>query len=204
MTKRSALFVSTKTVFAALLFASLFAGAVNAGGFQLSVQTPSANDNETRDAVLLVRTYGCMRPEDADLKGTAEGLVNGERKTIPLTLKKTSKGVVAVTKQWGSEGTWVLTFSGQLEGMTCSVLVELGSHGDVKPGTRIEAGSRAGVNARSVQRRLTAEEINTALGSQAGGQRKAAEMGMIVWPAAGIAAVGSVLALIWRRHKSHV
>ena len=199
MSKRSPLFASAIAVFAALLFASFFVSAVSAGGFQLSVETPSAKDNETRDAVLLVRTYGCLQPQDANVRGTAEGFVKGERKTINLTLKPTATGVLAVTRQWGSEGSWVLTFTGSHGGMTASVLVDLDSAGNVKPGTRIAAGSKSGVNARMFQRKITDEEIDSALGMRKGGDRKAGEMSVVVWPAAGVTAAASIVGFMWRR-----
>ena len=132
-----------------------------AGGFQLSVRAADSS-SEVKDAVLLVKTFGCFQPSDANVVGTAEGVVNGQRKTIKLDLHPTSTGVYAVKQQWPSEGKWVLLFSGNLHTFTCSVMVDLGPNGKVEPGTQIEAGSRKGVFAQSIQRTFTASEIDAA------------------------------------------
>lgn len=149
---------------AILMSAFLFTGTASAGGFQLSVRTPDGSrDGTLKDTVLLVRTFGCHTPADAAVGGVAEGIVNGERRSVKLTLTPTSTGVYAIKQQWPAEGTWVLSLSGDYNGLVCSVLVHLGDNGKVIPGTRLEAGSRNGTNAQAVQRKFTAGEIDAAL-----------------------------------------
>jgi hypothetical protein len=169
-----------------------------AGGFQLSVETPASTQGEFKDVVLLVRTFGCHQPADAGVAGRAEGIVNGERQSIPLELNPTSAtGVLAIKQQWPAEGKWVLTFSGTYHKMTCSVLVELGERGRVRPGTRIEAGSRKGTHTRAVARTWTSEEIDLAIAGSIGMvvTRKTAPMESAAWPIAGAGAAISFLGL---------
>lgn len=139
-----------------------------AGGFQLSIETPSGGDPELKDAVLIVRTFGCHQPADAKLSASAEGLINGNRKSLPLELRSIGSGVYALKQQWPSEGHWVLALTGAYNGMTSSVLVELGANGKVLPGTRLEEGNLKGVHARGVRRVWLAEDIDSALRSAAG------------------------------------
>ena len=135
-----------------------------AGGFQLSVESASATStHKTKDAVLFVQTYGCHTPADAAVTATAEGVVNGERRSLPLELVYDSTGVYALKQQWPSEGTWVLAITGEYNGLTSTLIVDLGPNGKVHPGTRMAPGERKGVHARLMQRKPTPAEIDSAL-----------------------------------------
>jgi len=145
------------------------ASPVLAGGFQLSVETPGGSGNpQLKDVVLIARTYGCHQPADAQLSASAEGIVDGSRKSIPLELRSIGSGVYALKQQWPSEGTWVVAIAGAYSGMKSSVIVELGPNGKVFPDTRLEEGNMKGVHARGVRRTLVAQDIDAALKSTAG------------------------------------
>lgn len=167
-----------------------------ARGFQLSVETPAAStDPQLKDVVLIARTYGCHQPADAKLSATAEGFVGGNRKSLPLELRPIGSGVYAIKQQWPSEGTWVLALTGAYNGMTSSVLVELGANGRVLPGTRLQEGYLKGVHAKGARRTWVAEDIDSALRSPAGissdasGQQEASSpFGPITWIFAGLGA----------------
>lgn len=140
-----------------------------AGGFQLSIETPAGSaDPQMKDVVLIARTYGCHQPADAKLSATAEGVVSGKRKSLPLELRSIGSGVYAIKQQWPSEGTWVLALTGAYNGMTSSVLVELGPNGTVLPGTRLDEGNLKGVHARGARRSWIAADIDSALQTPAG------------------------------------
>jgi len=140
-----------------------------AGGFQLSVETPTGStDPQLKEVVLIARTFGCHQPADARLSASAEGLVGGVRKSLPLELRSIGSGVYAIREQWPSEGTWVLALTGAYNGMTSSVLVELGPNGKVLPGTRLQEGYLKGVHAKGARRTWVAEDIDSALRSTAG------------------------------------
>jgi hypothetical protein len=167
-----------------------------AGGFQLSIETPSGpSDPQLKDVVLVARTYGCHQPADANLTATAEGLVHGNRKSLPLELRSIGSGVYAIKQQWPSEGTWVLTLTGGYSGMTSSVLIELGPDGKVLPGTRLEAGNLKGVHARGARRQWIASDIDAALRTTAGLTSETSDptdtgspFGPITWLLAGLGA----------------
>jgi hypothetical protein len=90
-----------------------------AGGQQ--VRAEAAADGKT----VVVRTYRCGTPSSFRVVGTAEGVVAGARKTIPLAIARAGEeGVFAVARQWPAEGKWALVFS--VEGShAVSTLVEL-------------------------------------------------------------------------------
>lgn len=135
-----------------------------AGGFQLSVETPNkSNDPKLTNVVLVARTYGCHQPADAKLSATAEGLVGGKRQSLAVELSSIESGVYAIKQQWPAEGTWVLALTGDYNGMTCSVMIELGPNGKVLPGTRLAEGNPTGVHAKSARRKWLAADFESAL-----------------------------------------
>ena len=70
---------------------------------------PSPYDSSTRDAFLLVHTFHHGTPIVAPVTGTAEGIVNGQRRNVELKFAGTSRtGVYSLRKQWSNEGSWVL------------------------------------------------------------------------------------------------
>src|SRR5262245_22242311 len=69
-------------------------------------------DPASRDAVLLVHAFHHGTEIDNAVSGTAEGLVGGERKSVKLEFKRTSRtGVFALTNQWGQSGDWTLVIT---------------------------------------------------------------------------------------------
>ena len=182
-----------------------------AGGFQLSVETPTGStDPQLRDVVLIARTFGCHQPADAKLSATAEGFVDGNRKSLPLELRSIGSGVYAIKQQWPSEGKWVLALTGAYNGMTSSVLVELGPNGRVLPGTRLQEGYLKGVHAKGARRTWVAEDIESALRSPAGitgqtseeqGASVASSFGPISWILAGLGASVFTIGFIRRARR---
>jgi hypothetical protein len=116
------------------------ASAAMAGGFGLSARR-STDHPKVKGGVLLVQAEGCYGP-GATVSATAEGLVNGRRRSIPLRLTKVgtdSAGTVTYTlrRQWPAEGVWVLSLTGvnrlpspngKGEAITCRAMLELGPH----------------------------------------------------------------------------
>src|SRR5215216_5001842 len=75
----------------------------------LSIESPvNPFDQSSRGALLLVHaTFREGQAQLADLSGSAEGLVNGTRRTIPLRFDTTGRpGIFALRRQWPTEGTW--------------------------------------------------------------------------------------------------
>lgn len=161
-----------------------------AGGFQISVQTPDAAKMSIKDAVLVVRTFGCMQPADANVTIKAEGIVSGRRQSVPVELQADQTGIYAIRQQWPSEGKWVLVLTGTLHGMTSTVFVELGDKGKVYADTRLEAGELNGKHARGLRRTPTSSDVEAALKSNIGSIAKSDTPSPAVLPGA-IAAGGA-------------
>ena len=91
------------------------------GGFGVAVTLPPA---DAKDAVLVIEPIGCHGP-GAAVTAHAEGVVNGARKTIQLTLSPMPKQAdkYLVRRQWPVEGKWVLVFSARRDGLYAHTLV---------------------------------------------------------------------------------
>ena len=95
----------------------------NAGGSTANVEGPF------KDATYLVRTAHCGEPASMSVTATAEGVVKGQRKSLPIKLTPTKeKGVYQFARTWPSDGTWIvrLTPAGRDRAVT---LVSISSDG---------------------------------------------------------------------------
>ncbi len=129
----------------------------------ISIEYP-ANPFEptTRGAFLAVHAFHHGTPLSLPVSGTAEGVVNGERKSIKLDFQRTNRpGVYALRNQWGEQGRWVLVITvRQGEGDDLAqALVKIGSDGQV---ASVKVPTRAGREG-SFPRRATAAEIEAAI-----------------------------------------
>jgi hypothetical protein len=93
-----------------LIAASILAVPLLAGALQVEIGSPAGNQEAlAKHAVLVVRTTACHSPEKTTITATAEGVVNGVRKSIPLKLISLSTpGTFAVSREWPEEGTWAV------------------------------------------------------------------------------------------------
>lgn len=88
--------------------------------FRLEVGPPiaaGAGKKIFRDAkktVLAVRAVVCQDLANVQVTGTAEGIVNGARQSVPLRLAAVDKdeAIYAVQYQWPEGGSWVLHLRG--------------------------------------------------------------------------------------------
>src|SRR5215510_8677616 len=126
---------TTSRLFALGSFLALTAFA-KVGPPWISIEYPAnPYDSASRGAFLLVHAFHHGTPVNFPVSGTAEGLVDGTRRTISLEFKSTSRpGVYALNKQWPSEGVWTLVVGvtqGDGDFNTARAVVELSSEGRV-------------------------------------------------------------------------
>jgi hypothetical protein len=140
-----------------------------AGPPWISIEYPvNPFDRTTRGAHLLVHAYYHGTPTAYPVSGTAEGIVNGERRTTTLRFETTSRtGVYALRKQWPSDGSWTLVISvtqGEKDvAGVAQALVELSPTGSV---ASVQVPTQQHAEG-AFPRRLTAQEIETVVRTQA-------------------------------------
>ena len=114
-----------------------------AGGFFLTIGNPvAANVPKVKSAVLVVRPDGCHEPAKAQITGTAEGVVNGARRSVALKLTPLpTPGVYAVFREWPAEGVWVVSLTGKYLGATTSAIVPIGPKGFLRESSKFQQRS---------------------------------------------------------------
>lgn len=108
-----------------------------AAGFTFVLASPVASQQyQFKSAAFVFRTDGC----DAvpQISATAEGLVNGERKSHELKVNQTAKpGVYAVFQSWAPEGQWVVNLKGVCGNATAGAIVPVGLKGFNRESSKI-------------------------------------------------------------------
>ncbi len=131
----------------------------------ISIETPpNPFDATSRGAFLIVHTYHHGNVVASGVTGTAEGVVSGTRRTIPLVFDTTSRrGTYALRKQWPTDGTWMLVINtgGRAQGVTA--LVDISAEGVVS-GVRVPTRRSDGWD---LPQQVTARDIDEALDARA-------------------------------------
>lgn len=85
-----------------------------AGPPWLSIEFPANPMNRSaQGAYLLVHTFHHEQAVAFVVEARAEGLMNGQRRTLPLTLERTDRdGVYALKRAWPDTGDWVIVITG--------------------------------------------------------------------------------------------
>lgn len=94
----------------------------------ISIEYPAnPHDRSNTGTMLYVHVFHHAQPVAYPIEGTAEGLVNGERRTIKLKFTDTARpAVYGLSRQWPTEGVWTLVIK---SGATA--VVELGVDGEI-------------------------------------------------------------------------
>ena len=128
----------TRSLALAALACALVAAPAPAFGLKgppwISIELPAnPYDKSTRDAFLLVHAFHHGTAMGFIVTGTAEGMVNGERRSLKLDFAETSReGVYALKRSWPQEGTWTLVIkANQGPDDAATAVVDLGPDGNV-------------------------------------------------------------------------
>jgi hypothetical protein len=96
-------------------------------GVWLSIEAPvNPYLDENRGVILMVHTFWMRGSQAMTVEGRAEGTVNGQRQTVPLTFQDRGDGVYALTQVWPVEGRWALIITGKSRGQQATALVRIG------------------------------------------------------------------------------
>jgi hypothetical protein len=111
---------------AAFTLLTAFTSPAFAGPPWMSIELPANPMIQSyQGAYLLVRTFHHGVSEPMVLEARAEGMVNGQRKTVPLTLESTGSGVYALKQAWPDKGEWVIVIVGQPGDGSITALVSI-------------------------------------------------------------------------------
>jgi hypothetical protein len=102
--------------------------------FSFQIGSPiAARTSHMKSASFVFRTQGCADLAKSDVGATAEGLVNGERRSVRLKVAPASTpGVYAIFREWPTEGVWVIHLTGRCAESAAGALVAIGPRGFVR------------------------------------------------------------------------
>ena len=111
-----------------------FSGITFAEGFTFVIGNPvAAQEYRFKTAAFVVRTDGCADPGKAQVGGTAEGIVKGARRSVPLQITQASKpGIYALFQTWPAEGQWVVNLKGTCANASAGALVPMSAKGFIR------------------------------------------------------------------------
>jgi len=129
------MFTRLRTFALAAAISAVFAApALAKGPPWISIELPvNPYDRTMQGAFLLVHAFHHQTPVGFPIEGTAEGMVNGQRRSVKLEFSETSRdGVYALKRTWATDGVWTLVIrvNPGNEG-TATAVVEIGADGEV-------------------------------------------------------------------------
>jgi hypothetical protein len=139
------------------------ATAAHAGPPWISIELPAnPHHPSTRNASLLVRAYHHSASLNAPLTGTAEGIVDGRRVSLPLELRPTHQpGVFALTTPLPKGGTWIMAISvTESTNAIATALVTVDTRGRI---VAVDVPSSRTRDGWMVPRRVDADDVEAAL-----------------------------------------
>jgi len=93
---------SIRTLALGIALSAALASLAHAGGAGVSVE-------RAKDGKYLVHSFACTGPSSVSIVATAEGVVNGERQSIPLKLEPMKEpGLYQFERTWPAQGTWLV------------------------------------------------------------------------------------------------
>ncbi len=85
----------------------------------------------------MFRTEGCADPAKSQISGTAEGIVKGARRSVPLRVAPMSRpGVYAVYQNWPVEGGWLVNLKGTCAGANAGAIIPIGPRGFIRESSK--------------------------------------------------------------------
>lgn len=112
---------------------------------------------------VMVRTFHHGTAQPRSLAGTAEGLVGGQRRSVPLNFERVEEpNVYGVSNTWGAEGVWVLNMSVTDDHIGAGAVVGIDRNGEPAFARfpRTAVGASRAATPREVEAMLRALEAN--------------------------------------------
>jgi hypothetical protein len=147
-----------------LCFAVALASFAGAADFSLTIGNPVAvalpDGVVKKDVSMAVRAENCADPAKVEITGTAEGMVNGARRSVPLRIVRgATTGAFAVSRDWPQQGSWVVNLTGHCGSSIASAVVPFGPNGFLREASKF------------FPRAATAAEVESILTTLAGGAK---------------------------------
>ena len=123
------------------LACALLACVLSASPDGLSIQFANpvaAQSYQMKRSAFVFRTMGCADNAKAEVSATAEGKVDGQRRSVTLKVHtaQAAHNVFGIFKEWPSQGVWVVSVNARCAGRTAGALVSTDEKGIVRDSSR--------------------------------------------------------------------
>jgi hypothetical protein len=107
---------------------------LTAEDFSIQIASPvAAQTYNMKSSAFVFRTIGCQAPGKPEVAASAEGIVFGQRRSIPIKVQAAqTPGVFGIFRQWPDEGVWIVNLSGSCGVRSASVLVSTDAKGFIR------------------------------------------------------------------------
>jgi hypothetical protein len=141
--------------------ATLALGMAEKDGFSFEIGSPVASqDFRTKTSAFVFRTQGCADPAKPRIEGSAEGLVNGMRRSVVLKMTALNRpGVYAVEQNWPMEGAWVVNLKGACADANAGAVVPIGPHGFLRESSKFFQRAASPAEIDAALKALTAKAL---------------------------------------------
>jgi hypothetical protein len=113
---------------------------LHAADFSLTIGGPVAAGlvTKVKRSVFAVRLEQCENLAKSQITGTAEGIANSARKSVPVQLASTvSPSVFVVPATWADEGAWVVTLKATCADAKAGAIVPIGRGGFIRESLKV-------------------------------------------------------------------
>jgi hypothetical protein len=108
-----------------------------------------------KDVGMAVRAENCADLSKVQVTGTAEGMVNGARRSIPVrVVPSATPGAFAVARDWPQQGSWVVSLTGHCGSATASAVVPINGFGFVRESSKFFPRAARAAEVESVLKTL--------------------------------------------------
>jgi hypothetical protein len=110
------------------------AGIAAAEEFSIQVAGPlAAQTYQMKSSAFVFRALGCNAPAKLEVTASAEGLVQGQRRSLPLKVSPAqTAGVFGIFRQWADEGVWIVNLAGRCAAKSATALVATDAKGFIR------------------------------------------------------------------------
>ena len=126
-------------MFRLVMVVSVVAAAALSEGFTFTIGNPVASqDFRAKGSAFVFRTENCADTAKVEVSATAEGFLNGERKSLPLQVMAMPRpGIYAVFQGWPAGGDWVVNLKGTCADAKAGALVPIGPKGFIRESSKV-------------------------------------------------------------------
>jgi hypothetical protein len=126
--------------FSHVLNCLLLAGVAGAQDFSIQFASPvAAQSYQMKRSAFVFRTVGCADDVKPEVSATAEGRVEGHRRSVQLKIAQAAANpnVFGIFREWPNQGVWIVNIKARCAPRSASALVATDAKGLVRESSKV-------------------------------------------------------------------